>query len=95
MNTLVVMSTLGFGDITFTSDIGRLFTILVLLSGVVFLLVILPFLFMRLFYAPWLEARVRLRAPHFVPPKMRDHVIIAEHDGIAAGLAEHRSDHAE
>ena len=33
--TLVVMTTLGFGDITFTSDIGRLFSILVLLSGVV------------------------------------------------------------
>src|SRR5688500_11987146 len=61
--TLVVMSTLGFGDITFTSDTGRLFSIIVLLSGVVFLLVMLPFLFIRLFYAPWLEARVRLRAP--------------------------------
>src|ERR671913_624385 len=61
--TLVVMSTLGFGDITFTSDTGRLFSIVVLLSGVVFLLVMLPFLFIRLFYAPWLEARVRLRAP--------------------------------
>ena len=55
------MTTLGFGDITFTSDIGRLFSIVVLLSGVVFLLVMLPFLFIRLFYAPWLEARVRLR----------------------------------
>ena len=31
--TLVVMTTLGFGDITFTSDIGRLFSIVVLLSG--------------------------------------------------------------
>src|SRR5918996_1882976 len=38
--TLVVMTTLGFGDITFTSDIGRLFSIVVLLSGVVLLLVI-------------------------------------------------------
>ena len=65
--TLVVMTTLGFGDITFTSDIGRLFSIVVLLSGVVFLLVMLPFLFIRLFYAPWLEARVRLRAPREVP----------------------------
>ena len=59
--TLVVMTTLGFGDITFTSDTGRIFSIIVLLSGVVFLLVMLPFLFIRLFYAPWLEARVRLR----------------------------------
>ena len=47
--TLVVMSTLGFGDITFTSDIGRVFSMVVLLSGVVFLLVMLPFLLIRLF----------------------------------------------
>ena len=65
--TLVVMTTLGFGDITFTSDIGRLFSIVVLLSGVVLLLVMLPFMFISLFYAPWLEARVRLRAPREVP----------------------------
>ena len=86
--TLVVMSTLGFGDITFTSDIGRVFSIIVLLSGVVFLLVMLPFLFIRLFYAPWLEARVRLRAPREVKPGTRGHVIITEHDPIAVGLAE-------
>ena len=30
--TLTVMSTLGFGDITFTSDLGLLFSILVLLT---------------------------------------------------------------
>jgi voltage-gated potassium channel len=86
--TLVVMTTLGFGDITFTSDIGRVFSIVVLLSGVVFLLVMLPFLFIRLFYAPWLEARVRLRAPREVPAGTRGHVIIAEYDAIAAGLIE-------
>ena len=84
--TLVVMSTLGFGDITFTSDTGRLFSMVVLLSGVVFLLVMLPFQFIRLFYAPWLEARVRLRVPRDVPDDMRGHVIIAERDAIALGL---------
>jgi voltage-gated potassium channel len=86
--TLVVMSTLGFGDITFTSDTGRFFSIIVLLSGVVFLLVMLPFLFIRLFYAPWLEARVRQRAPREVPEKMAGHVIIVEYDAIAIGLIE-------
>src|SRR5688572_18382695 len=86
--TLVVMSTLGFGDVTFTSDAGRLFSIVVLLSGVVFLLVMLPFLFIRLFYAPWLEARVRLRAPRQVPADTKGHVIIAEYDAIAIGLVE-------
>src|ERR687891_2231094 len=78
--TLVVMTTLGFGDITFTSDVGRLFSMLVLVSGVVLLLVMLPFLFIRLFYAPWLESRVRLRAPRHVPEETRGHVIMTEYD---------------
>jgi Trk K+ transport system NAD-binding subunit len=84
--TLVVMSTLGFGDITFTSDVGRLFSIVVLLSGVVFLLVMLPFLFIRLFYAPWLEAQVRLKAPREVPATMSGHVILTELDDLASGI---------
>jgi voltage-gated potassium channel len=86
--TLVVMTTLGFGDITFTSDIGRLFSMVVLVSGVVFLLVMLPFLFIRLFYAPWLESRVRLRAPREVPAATSGHVIITEYDAVASGLVD-------
>ena len=92
--TLVVMTTLGFGDITFTSDIGRVFSIVVLLSGVVLLLVMLPFMFISLFYAPWLEARVRQRAPRDLPPETRGHVIITEYDAIAVGLVERlRTEH--
>ena len=86
--TLVTMTTLGFGDITFTSDIGRLFSVFVLLSGVVLLLVVLPFTFIRFFYAPWLEAQVRLSAPRRLRPSVREHVIISRHDEIAAGLIE-------
>ena len=86
--TLVVMTTLGFGDITFTSDLGRIFSMVVLLSGVVFLLVMLPFLFIRLFYAPWLENRVRLRAPRRVPDHVSGHVIITEYDAVAVGLVD-------
>jgi len=52
--TLTVMTTLGFGDITFTRDLGLLFSILVLLSGVVFMLVLLPFAFIKFFFAPWM-----------------------------------------
>ena len=33
--TLTVMSTLGFGDITFMSDLGRCFSILVLLLSLI------------------------------------------------------------
>lgn len=86
--TLVVMTTLGFGDITFSSDIGRVFSIVVLLSGVILLLVMLPFMFISLFYAPWLEARVRMRAPREVAEGTTGHVIISEYDAVAIGLVE-------
>lgn len=84
--TLVVMTTLGFGDITFTTDIGRIFSVAVLLSGVVFLLVMLPVLFIRLFYAPWLEARMRTIAPRRVPDTLAGHVVITKHDAVSIGL---------
>jgi Trk K+ transport system NAD-binding subunit len=84
--TLTVMTTLGFGDITFTSDIGRLFSIIVLLSGIVLLLILLPFMFIRLFYAPWLEAQIRLTAPREIPENVSGHVIICSYDTIASGL---------
>jgi Trk K+ transport system NAD-binding subunit len=84
--TLVVMTTLGFGDITFATDIGRIFSVVVLLSGVVFLLVMLPVLFIRLFYAPWLEARMRTTAPRSVPETLHGHVVITEYDAISIGL---------
>jgi voltage-gated potassium channel len=84
--TLTVMSTLGFGDITFQSDLGRLFSILVLGSGIILLLIVLPFAFISNFYAPWLEAQLRLRAPRELPDEIRDHVIICRYDEMARGL---------
>ncbi len=86
--TLTVMSTLGFGDITFSGDIGRLFSIVVLLSGIVLLLIVLPFTFIRFFYAPWLEAQVRLQAPREAPLQARGHVVICPYNTIAPGLIE-------
>jgi Trk K+ transport system NAD-binding subunit len=84
--TLTVMSTLGFGDITFQSDLGRFFSTIVLLSGVVFLLIVLPFTFIQFFYAPWLEAQTRRRVPQSLPDSVRDHVLIAAHDPVATTL---------
>jgi Trk K+ transport system NAD-binding subunit len=83
---LTVMSTLGFGDITFHTDTGRAFSMLVLISGIVLLLIVLPFAFIRFFYAPWLEAQLRLRAPRKAPASLRDHVVICHYDAIARGL---------
>ncbi|MEF8940758.1 MAG: NAD-binding protein [Salinivenus sp.] len=84
--TLTVMSTLGFGDITFQSDIGRLFSVFVLMSGIVMLLIVLPFAFIRFFYAPWLESQIQNRAPRALPAGTSDHVILTNYDTIAQGV---------
>ena len=84
--TLTVMSTLGFGDITFQSDLGRGFSIVVLLYGIVMLLIVAPFTFIRFFYAPWLEAQIRMRAPRAVGDDVSGHVVICDYDGVAEGL---------
>ncbi|HMP18310.1 MAG TPA: NAD-binding protein, partial [Gemmatales bacterium] len=72
----VVMSTLGFGDITFQSDLGRFFSIIVLLSGSIFMLMLLPFMFIQFFYVPWMEAQAAARAPRQLPATMTGHVIL-------------------
>ncbi len=84
--TLTTMSTLGFGDITFTSDAGKLFSVVVLLSGIVFLLVMLPFTFIQFFYAPWLEEQNRARAPRTVAPDVSGHVICTSFDDVTVNL---------
>jgi len=83
---LVTMSTLGFGDIVFTSDMGRAFSMLVLFSGVLFLLVMLPFTFIEFFYAPWMKAMNQARAPKKLPAGTKNHVIITELNPITDAL---------
>ena len=84
--TLTVMSTLGFGDITFTSDAGRAFSIFVLLSGMVFLLILLPFTFIEFFYAPWMKAQAEARAPRQLPKSASGHVILTNLDAVSNAL---------
>jgi voltage-gated potassium channel len=84
--TVVTMTTLGYGDIIFHSDLGRMFSTVVLLSGVVGLLVVLPFAFIQFFYAPWIEARAKMRAPRSLPEGTRDHVLLTSYDPVAMSL---------
>jgi voltage-gated potassium channel len=86
--TLVTMSTLGYGDIVFVTDLGRVFSMWVLFSGVILLLVVLPFVFIRYFYAPWLEAQIRTRAPRMLGAEVAGHVILCHYDTLAPGLIE-------
>lgn len=84
--SLTTMSTLGYGDITFTTDSGRLFSILVLLSGIIFMLVLLPFTFIELFYEPWMRSRTASRVPRIVPASINGHVILTNYDPVTIAL---------
>jgi len=86
--TLSTMSTLGYGDISFTSDPGRLFSILVLLSGMIFLLILLPFAFIEFFYEPWVKSRESNLVPRSVPATMQGHIILTFYDLVASALIE-------
>lgn len=91
--TLTVMTTLGFGDITFISDLGKIFSMIVMLSGVVLLLIILPFTFIQFFYAPWIAAQESKRSPRELPADTKNHVIIIEGSPAAFSLVEKLKSH--
>ncbi len=90
--TLVTMTTLGFGDITFRSDAGRIFSVVVLLSGTIFLLVLLPFTFIQFVFVPWMAKRESARAPRFVDAGTEGHLVLTGSGPIERSLIR-RADH--
>lgn len=83
---ITVMTTLGFGDITFHNDLGYLFATIVTVSGVVFLLIILPFGMISLFLAPWIEQRLRYHPTLELAEDTSGHVLIFGLDPITENL---------
>ncbi|MFT4656910.1 MAG: voltage-gated potassium channel [Candidatus Aldehydirespiratoraceae bacterium] len=92
--TLTTMTTLGFGDITFESDAGRIFSVVVLLSGSAFLLVMLPFVFIQFVFIPWMNDRERRRAPRTLPASTSGHLILTSLGPVEEDLIE-KADQAE
>jgi voltage-gated potassium channel len=82
---LVTMSTLGFGDVVFHTDLGRTFSIVVLFSGVVLLLIVLPYIFLNYVAVPWLQASLRLQAPREVKDTLTGHVVLTGDDTLVQG----------
>ncbi len=74
--TMTTMSTLGFGDITFHSDAGRIFSVVVLVSGALFILVLLPFVFIQFLFLPWVRWREESRAPRELPESTSGHLVL-------------------
>lgn len=85
--TITAMTTLGYGDITFNTDAGHVFSMIVTVSGVLFLLVILPFTAISLFLGPWMEERLRFRPRIVLPESTRGHVVICGWDPVTRTVA--------
>ena len=84
--TMVTMTTLGYGEITFNSGLGKLFSIGVMLFGMMSMLVILPFAFIRFAYEPWMEAQNATRTPRTLPKDTSGHVILTNLDPVCQTL---------
>jgi Trk K+ transport system NAD-binding subunit len=65
----------------------------VLVSGVVVLLIVLPFTFIQFFYAPWLEEQSRRRVAREVAPEVEGHVILTEDGAVSRALIERLEAH--
>ncbi|MEX1280987.1 MAG: NAD-binding protein [Acidimicrobiia bacterium] len=74
--TVVTMTTLGFGDIVFMSDLGRMYSLVVLIVGAVLILVLLPFTFIQVVYLPWRDAVREAQTPRRLPQDTSGHLIL-------------------
>ena len=83
---LTTMSTLGYGDITFSGDDGRLFSMVVMFTGVFYLFIVLPFVFMEFLYKPFMEYQTGARVPRKFEGSDQKHVILTHYDTISHDL---------
>lgn len=86
--TLVTMSTLGYGDVVFESDAGRVFSSVVLVTGAAFILVLLPFVFIQFLFKPWLSSREAARAPRRIGDWADGHIVLTGLDAVTDSIIE-------
>jgi len=79
---IVSMTTVGYGEIIFQSHIGQIFTVIVILSGVV---MIFGYLF-PLVVTPQLEKTLRRELPSRVPGDFKNHIIICGYNQLVETL---------
>mgnify|MGYP002778530978 FL=1 len=57
-----------------------------MLTGLVLLLMLLPFTFIEFFYAPWMAAQAAARTPRKAPDSLSGHVVFTHYEAITAAL---------
>ena len=83
---VTTMTTVGFGDITFTSPAGKLFCGLVALVGMILFGIILPFSIIAVFFGPWLQSLMSYHPRLRLPRNMGKHIIICGWDSVTETL---------
>jgi len=84
--SITTMTSVGFGDITFTSNEGKLFSVLVSLTGLVLFGILLPFSVIAVIFGPWLQSLMRYRPRTRLPGNITGHIIICGWDSITETL---------
>lgn len=84
--TLETMTTLGLGDIFFESWIGQLYTVVVLMTGILMVFVVLPFAVIRYLYTPYKDAIAHEQRQFNLLGQISGHVVVTSSDAIKPGL---------
>lgn len=85
-NTITTIG--GYGNVAFTSQIGKIFTIIAQVLGVI---LISSFL-VNYVITPWMDRVVKFRLPRKVSPNMKDHIIICGYNQLVETLIDELSE---
>jgi len=86
---LTTMTTVGYGDINFTSDVGHLYSIIVEISGLIMIFGLLfPFVI-----TPWLEKKLLTKLPTNAPTDLNNHLIICGYNPLIETLIRELQDY--
>jgi len=80
------MTTLGLGDLVFESWPGQMLTVLAVLTGIVFMLVLLPLLLIQ--FPLWVEAQSAARIRRMLSRELSGHVVLTHFDPVTEQLVE-------
>jgi voltage-gated potassium channel len=82
------IATVGYGDVVFSSQTGRLFSIVVQVLG---LFLISGFL-VTYIITPWMDRVIKFRVPRKVSSSMKDHIIICGYNQLVETLIDELKD---
>lgn len=84
--SLTTMSTLGYGDITFRADGGRILSMVAMLVGVVWFQIVLTWFVIQYLFMPWARAQAEMTVPRAARPDLSGHVILTSWDAVTEHL---------